>query len=223
MSVDIYKCFVASPSDTSEEREAVDVVLGEINRTIGEHLQFRIESKKWEKDARPSFAEDGQAVINAQLLDNYQIFIGIMWNRFGTPTSRAGSGTEEEFDQAYQRHKDNEDIEIMLYFNDKPQSSSSLDLEQLQKIREFKSKVRNLGGLTSEYVGVEDFSSKLKEHLYNYFVSRLGEKSENPKIVEKSQGLQEQVLRKSVSLVLQNRLNEALSFFLISQFFGLIL
>ena len=40
---------------------------------------------------------DPQQIINSQVSDEYDIFIGILWTRFGTPTERAGSGTEEEF------------------------------------------------------------------------------------------------------------------------------
>ena len=174
MNVEIFKCFIASPSDTAEEREIVDTVFSDINRTLGEQLGFRIESKKWENNARPSFGVDGQDVINKQVLHNYKIFVGIMWNKFGTPTARAGSGTEEEFDQAYARLKNKEDVEIMLYFNDEPQSSDSLDLVQVQKVRDFKKKVWDLGGLTSQYRGVNDFEKKLKVHLSDYFISKLG-------------------------------------------------
>jgi len=213
VSVEIYKCFIASPSDTAEERKIVDAVLDKINKTLGEHLGFRVESKKWEENARPSFGEDGQAVINTQLLNDYKIFIGIMWNRFGTPTSRAGSGTEEEFDQAYKRHENGEDVEIMLYFNDQSVSANTLDLEQIQKIRDFREKAIELGALIHSYNGVDQFETDLHKHLSDYFISRLGEKSNNPKIVEKSQDLQEQILNRSISLVLNERLNQSLSFF----------
>jgi len=213
LNVEIFKCFIASPSDTSEERAIVDTVFSEINSTLGEQLNFRIESKKWEDNARPSFGVDGQDVINTQVLDNYKIFVGIMWNKFGTPTPRAGSGTEEEFDQAYARFKNKEDVEIMLYFNDKPASSSSLDLEQVKKIREFKERARDLGGLTAQYEGVDHFEKKLKQNLCDYFISKLGGRSKNPEIVEQSQALQEIVLNKSVSLLLKKRLDDALSFF----------
>ena len=213
MNVEIYKCFIASPNDTAEERGVVDTVLSDINRTLGEQLGFRVESKMWENNTRPSFGIDGQDVINKQVLHNYEIFVGIMWNKFGTPTARAGSGTEEEFDQAYARLKNKEDVEIMLYFNDEPQSSDSLDLAQVQKVRDFKKKAWELGGLTSQYKGVNDFEKKLKSHLSDFFISKLGLRSNNPEIVEQSEALQEIVLHKSVSLILKQRLNESLSFF----------
>jgi hypothetical protein len=33
-------------------------------------------------------------------IGQYDLFVGIMWRRFGTPTGVAGSGTEQEFDHA---------------------------------------------------------------------------------------------------------------------------
>ena len=59
MTAEIYKCFIASPSDTQEERDICDKVFTELNETLGQQLNFRLESKKWEKDVRPSFNEDG--------------------------------------------------------------------------------------------------------------------------------------------------------------------
>jgi len=172
MNVKIYKCFIASPGDTSLERDICDEVFKELNETLGQQLEFRIESKRWEKDARPSFAEDGQAVINEQLLDNYQLFIGIMWNKFGSPTKRAQSGTEEEFNLAYSRYKDNHDVEIMLYFNEAPQSASELDLDQVGNVRSFKTKVAELGSFYSTYNGEDDFRIKLKRHLNDYLIEQ---------------------------------------------------
>ena len=50
MAVEIYKCFVASPSDTQTKRDLIEDVFKDINQTLGEQLSFRIESKKWENE-----------------------------------------------------------------------------------------------------------------------------------------------------------------------------
>lgn len=58
----------------------------------------------WEHNTRPSFSgEYSQATISDQLGNDYDLFVGIMNNKFGTKTNVAGSGTEEEFNNAYQR------------------------------------------------------------------------------------------------------------------------
>ena len=139
----LFKIFLASPGDTLEERKAAEDVIEEINKSIGSRDNFRLELLKWENDTYPSMGEDGQDVINKQIGGDYQIFVGIMWKKFGTPTKRAGSGTEEEFELAYNRFTKKNDIQIMFYFNSCsiPQDA---DLMQFQKVREFKKKIEDL-------------------------------------------------------------------------------
>lgn len=208
----IYKCFIASPSDTQDERDICDDVFAKLNETIGQHLGFRIESKRWEKNARPSFGKDGQAVINEQLLNDYQLFIGIMGNKFGTPTSRAGSGTEEEFDQAYEKHNEGADVEIMLYFNDAPVSMSKVDIEQLGKVKAYQKKVANLGALYKSYNGPSDFKEKLERNLHDYFAN-LSHSPSNSDHKKSTNKMENEALDKAVAMVLQTRLSEALSLF----------
>jgi hypothetical protein len=173
MEVTIYKCFIGSPSDTSDERKFCKEVFDQINRTIGEKFNFRLESLMWEDNSRPSFGEDGQDVINRQLLlQEYNIFIGIMWSRFGTPTLRSESGTLEEFEDAYQKYKNNKEVEICMYFNKKDIPQNSIHPEQIGKVFEFKMRVSELGGLYNEYAGAEQFKENLRIHLTNYLLEK---------------------------------------------------
>ncbi|MGI4870458.1 MAG: hypothetical protein ACRYFX_04680 [Janthinobacterium lividum] len=206
MSVTIYKCFIASPGDTQAEREACDKVFAEINKTAGHNGDFRIESWKWENDARPSFGIDGQDVVNKQVGQDYQLFIGIMYKRFGSPTSRAESGTEEEFNIAYEKHKRKEDVEIMMYFNDAPVNPRGIDLGQLEKVNQFKDRVTDLGGLYCEYNGVDDFAEKLRGHLYSFFREK---KSLDQTEFAQTNKLEE-ALKNSVQGILHKRLDDAL-------------
>lgn len=168
----IYRCFIASPSDTSEERQVCDKIFSEINSTIGEKFDFRIESRKWEDDVFPNFDIDSQAVINKQIGKDYDIFIGIMWKRFGTPTQRADSGTEEEFLNAYKAWGMNKELNIMFYFNKTSIDPDELDIEQFSKVKEFKKRVTDLGGLYHEYKGIEEFEKDLKKHIQKVLLSK---------------------------------------------------
>jgi hypothetical protein len=89
MGTKIYKCFIASPSDTHPEREIIDKVFDELNKGIATIYDFRIESLKWENDVHPKLGKEGQEIINEQIGNDYQIFIGIMFKKFGTPTSKS--------------------------------------------------------------------------------------------------------------------------------------
>lgn len=116
----IFKIFLASPGDTNSERIAAEEVVDEINKSIGSRDNFRLELIKWENDTYSSIGEDGQDVINKQIGSDYQIFVGVMWKKFGSPIKRAGSGTEEEFRLAYDRYTNKKDIQIMFYFCSAP-------------------------------------------------------------------------------------------------------
>ena len=46
----------------------------------------------------------------------YDLFIGLMWRRLGTPTPRAISGTVEEFELAVKAHEQVGKPDIWFYF-----------------------------------------------------------------------------------------------------------
>ncbi|MBQ21048.1 MAG: hypothetical protein CMD31_09860 [Flavobacteriales bacterium] len=169
----IYKCFIGSPSDTSVEREICDKVFEEINTTIGESMDFRIESKKWEKDVFPAFGADSQDVINKQIGSDYNIFVGIMWKKFGTPTSRAESGTEEEFLNAHKLWEKNKDIDLMFYFNKEAVELDEIDTDQLKKVKQFSKKVADLGGLYYQYNGASQFEADFKKHIQKILLNKV--------------------------------------------------
>lgn len=212
MQARIFKCFIASPGDTIAEREICDQVFAKLNSTIGQFLNFRIESKKWEKDARPGFGTDGQDVINKQLLKEYHLFIGIMWARFGAETPRAGSGTEEEFDQALEEFKRKNEIELMMYFNTADVPWRSIDPKQIESIKAFKGKLASLGGLYKEYDGPEDFAETLYRNLHDYFQEKLGSKPARD-TSPVSESVRDTIVKENVTKILEHRLTESLRLF----------
>ncbi|MBF0379682.1 MAG: hypothetical protein HQL69_01615 [Magnetococcales bacterium] len=162
----IIQVFVASPSDVAEERLALETVIGELNKSWSYDRGVSLELIKWETHVQPGFGEYPQDVINNQITDQYDIFIGIFWTRAGTKTSQADSGTIEEFDKAYARYKkNNNDIDIMIYFKDAPISPSIIDNEQLSTLKKFKDSLGDLGGLYCMFDSLNDFESLLRSHL----------------------------------------------------------
>src|ERR1041384_1805791 len=138
----VLQVFVASPSDLTDERLALESVVKELNQTLSESTGGYLELLKWETHAVPGFGSDPQARINEQIGDQYDIFIGMFSTKYGSPTPRAGSGTVEEFERAYDRFKKNPDqLRIMFYFKDAEVKPSEIDLDQYQKVKEFKQKV----------------------------------------------------------------------------------
>lgn len=208
MQAKIYKAFIASPSDTSKEREICNKIFEEINAGLGNIYNFRIEPLKWETDVRPSIQDkDGQSIIFDQVGNSFEIFIGIMNKKFGSPTPRAGSGTEEEFNEAFKRYQEKKDLEVIFYFNEEPpKSMSDINASELLKIETFRKRLQPLG-LYGTYTGVSDFEEKLRKHLSKYFIEEFKKKQEEP--LNNLQLINKEALRK----IFKKRLNDSLKGF----------
>lgn len=162
----IFEVFIASPVDVEPEREALETVVSEFNRTWSDTHRANLELVKWETHSRPAVGRDAQDVINGQVSSNYDIFLGIMWGRFGTATARAGSGTEEEFQIAYDRLKKGDRVQIMFYFKDAGIPPSEVDAKQIAQVQSFKRKIIDeYGGLYCKFETRDDFLAKAREHL----------------------------------------------------------
>lgn len=155
------KVFVASPGDLKAERNALEEVIADLNHTFDD-LHIRL--LRWEKDTVPAMGRP-QGLVNEQLGD-YDIFVGLMWRRFGTSTGVAESGTEEEFNRAYERWQQTGEPPIMFYFCDRsaapPQSTE--EVEQLRKVVEFRQRVQT-NGLTGSFTTVDEFKREVGKHL----------------------------------------------------------
>ena len=144
----VLSVFVASPGDVEAERGKLEDVIRELNHTWSRELGIRLDLVRWETHAYPSFGIDAQDVINEQIPDDYDLFVGIMWCRYGTPTGRAGSGTVEEFERAKARYDaDKNSVQLMVYFKDEPIPPSQLDPAQLAKVNAFRASLGDQGGL----------------------------------------------------------------------------
>ena len=115
----VVKVFLASPSDLQEERSLAKATVDEFNETIGRFLGYHIDLVGWE-DTISGYGRP-QGLINRDV-EQCEYFIGLMWQRWGTPPSlEAGpftSGFEEEFDLAFKRRAADSKPEISLFFKD---------------------------------------------------------------------------------------------------------
>jgi hypothetical protein len=158
--------FAASPSDLETERDRLEEIVRELNITWSRKFGARLDLVMWETHGYPGIGLDSQEVLNRQLPNDYDIFIGMMWGKFGTPTGRAGSGTEEEYRRAVERFRSEPDrIKVMFYFKDAPLPPSSIDPSQLQRVQCFKSSLGHEGTLHWGFRSLEDFDRLLRLHL----------------------------------------------------------
>lgn len=143
----------------SEEREIVSLVVAELRRVFDNLLPFQLDAIRWETHAWPDVGDDAQDVINREI-GEFDLFVGIMWRRFGTPTKRARSGTEEEFQKAYKYFKKYKRPRIMFYFRRAP-----LYTTDLKEWSQFRKELEKMGVLFWMYDRPIDFERSVREHL----------------------------------------------------------
>lgn len=163
LSTKCFRIFVASPGDVAEERDHLRKVVEELNMTIAPFHGFSVEFIRWETHCFPA-AGRAQGVVNLQI-GAYDIFIGIMWKRFGTPTGVSNSGTEEEFRIAYKAWQEDKLAGILFYFCQKPFMPRAVEeLEQCHQVLKFKEELSQKM-LIWEYDGHDVFSDTVRPHL----------------------------------------------------------
>lgn len=178
--------FLASPGDVSKERRIAEEVIAELNRTVAPGKNAVLQAVRWENDAFPGYGDDAQSLINAQIAEmkKYALFVGIMWNRLGTPTPRAESGTVEEFARAVESFTQNGQPNIWFYFR---QSASNLNtedqLEQRKKVLAFK-KLVETNGMPWTYKHPSDFREKFRSQI-TLWLSARAQTGDNKDVVSK--------------------------------------
>ncbi|WP_276118791.1 DUF4062 domain-containing protein [Pararhizobium qamdonense] len=194
----VLRIFVASPGDVADERQKLEEVVLEVNQIVGSIYSIRLELVRWETSTSPAMGIEPQDVINRQIDDDYDIFVGIMWSRFGTATNGYDSGTEEEFYRAKERHDIDSSVDIMFYFKDEPIAPSRVDPDQLKKINNFKEKTGGLGLYYWIFKDIDDFERTFRRHISDRitkFAKSSVQKSPNNihKFAEKIKNVEEDV------------------------------
>jgi hypothetical protein len=169
---------VSSPADVELERRQVLEAVDELNRTVGPSLSLLIQAFDWSRDVYPG-AGRPQGVVNDQL-GAYDIFVGLMWRRFGSLTGHAGSGTEEEFLLAYDSWKQSGSPKILFYFCEAPipYPTSPAEVDQLAHVLRFRDRLaREYPQLTGSYTDRHAFKDVVRPHLHNLLTREFGRPS----------------------------------------------
>ena len=163
--------FLASPGDLNDERLIAKKVTDRINHQIGRQLLWHIELLGWE-DTLPGHGRP-QAIIN-QEVDSCDLFVGLLWRRWGQPTGEYSSGFEEEFERACERKEQTEAPEVWLFFKEVEAETVGDPGEQLSRVLDFRRRqVKERRVLFKEFSTPEDWQNKFDDFLTR-FVLDLG-------------------------------------------------
>ena len=117
--VHVYHVFLASPGDVNVERQHVRRFFDDYNRHTAHLWNARFELIDWENFSTIGIGRP-QELITQQTLEKFKgslaLVVGIMAQRFGSPSGKAESGTEEEFNWAKQCHDETGFPEIKWFF-----------------------------------------------------------------------------------------------------------
>ena len=170
--------FVSGGSETEAEKAALKRVLEEINGVLEKTHGVTLRLVGWPDTIRPGVNADPQSEINRQLDSNYDVYIGLLGSWFGTPTPRAGSGTEEEFQRALSLfQRDTRSIRLLFYFKRAAQDPFAVDLQQLQSVREFRDSLPGRGVLYRDFKDTPEFIQIVRENLHHLIIDEWHEGS----------------------------------------------
>ncbi len=158
-SAQVIRVLIASPSDVDDDRDVAVQVIQKWNDLHSAERQVVILPVRWETHSVPEYGLRPQGALNRQIVDNCDMVIGVFWTRLGTDTGEAASGTIEEIERVAAANGD-----VMLYFSQVKQDPALIDVQQLQKLREFKERIR-LTALVESYRTLGEFQDKLSRQL----------------------------------------------------------
>jgi HEAT repeat protein len=109
-----------------------------------------------------------QALLNP-MVDECDLFVGLLWERWGQPSGQYSSGFEEEYERARARRKAHDKPEIWLVFKQVDPSKLRDPGDQLKKVLEFKRSQTELHEvLFKEVRDADDWKNKFKDWLLEH-------------------------------------------------------
>jgi len=174
----ILNIFLGSPSDLQKEREMSKDIVDRINKHLARNLNLVIDLRGWE-DTLPGYSRPQQK-INEDVL-SCDLFVGIIYKRWGTPTGKYSSGFEEEFDLAYNRIKAGNLKDIWVFFKKIPEDFLEDPTEQTKKVLDFKKRIESQKDIFYKtFVSEDEWQKLFYDYLSDYISKEIVPKRELP-------------------------------------------
>lgn len=164
-SVIRYDLLISCPGDVTDEIALINKAVEDFNSLYSDVLGIVIQTRHWSKDAYPKSGDRPQALLNEQFVKSCDAAVAVFWTRFGTPTDKFGSGTEEEIEIMLEGGK-----QVFLYFSDKPVAPSQHNPDEYARVKAFQEKHKG-DILYGTYASDEEFSKKFFAHLSQHFLA----------------------------------------------------
>lgn len=191
VGITAYDLLISCPGDVNGFIDIIRECVDNFNRVYGNINNMEIATKHWSTDSYPQSGDKQQELLNKQFVRECDAAVAIFWTKFGTPTDKYGSGTEEEIEEMLSSNK-----QVFMYFLDAPVNPSNVDMEQYKKVQAFKEKYRDRGIyfiVKDEHELRQLFTNHLGMHFLPLAVGRkkIFEKKESPVLKIKAASLEE--------------------------------
>jgi DNA-binding protein HU-beta len=170
----ILRVFISFTRDVIPEANAAAHIVQLVSMAVGQRTRIALESYLWNRDQPSDLGSgDAQSLIN-QETKKCTFFVGIMATRFGTPTARADSGMEEEYEMALRCKKAPRlpMSKLTYYFSKKKVDPDTIELDQLALVRAFREEVAEHGlyrTFSSKAIFKEQFREDLEKHVDDWY------------------------------------------------------
>jgi len=169
---DVYRVLIASPSDVKEERRKAREVVIRWNGTRTQNDVY-LEPVMWETHAAADLGGGPQKVLNDQIVDSCDFVIGMFWKRIGTETETEPGGAVEEIKRVSQ-----DGSRAIVGFSEKPLPPQELHSEEYERVMDFRKECER-NGLVFTFESLEEFESRLSQHLSKTMTELLSENEES--------------------------------------------
>lgn len=166
-----YDILISCPGDVADMVPIVEKTLDRFNETYSDVLGIRLAGKHWSTSSYNQSGGKAQDLLNKQFIDDCDAAIAIFWTRFGSPTDKYNSGTEEEIEDKLSSGK-----QVFMFFCDKliEPSISVADgfQDQYRKVLDYKKRYSEEGkGIYDSFSTDDEFQRKLFAHISQHFLS----------------------------------------------------
>lgn len=166
-NVTAYDLLISCPGDVSKYVDVVRECIESFNITIGRLNSAEIVGQHWSTSSFSQSGDRPQEILNKQFVRDCDAAVAIFWTRFGTPTDKYGSGTEEEIEEMRLAGK-----QVFTYFVTESVDLNKVDLEQYKKVQDFKAKYEGEEKYGTYFTvgNVEELRKLFSNHLTMYFL-----------------------------------------------------
>ena len=168
------RVFVAYPSDLARERRQLNSVIPDLHQVAG-NCGVAVELVDW-RNVVGNAGRPEQVILDQVHPETWDVFIGMLWYRFGTPTGAKDpatgaeflSGTEEEFRLAYRLWKRFKRPRVLFYRCTRNPRIMDIDPEQFRRVKQFFDEFaakREHQGLYQTFTNATEFTRLVRANL----------------------------------------------------------